>query len=739
MRQLFLFLAAALLLVLMFNPAVQSDASNVSAFYYGIFEDGNMRSNDADYVVMLDDLAARGIRDILFTNKTPNVTMSDQRDFRVVAAPMGELYSAWFYNIAAPATLDAARAAINPIIDKLVGHPSVRGYNLFDDAVPAMNEKLKLAVQVFRERDLVNPASPMIVQRQLGLEVYSYVRPDIFLTYNYPALNQNAPCDFYLHSQHWVDEIRLTTQLKPADQPLWVVLQTHSTRDSPHDPDLTKLREPTVEEVRLQHWLAVGEGAKGIFWFIYSTLPGQNWRGLQDNPTLFNEITALASRVDVVKSTLKNTHKVTDRFHSPQPLDDVYVSTLYDASEQTYYVVVANQQCSQQSVSVESWYFDGGLRDMETNQSVALGEHFTLAGGDGRLFKVTGLTPGTYPLEQPNLVRNPSFEIDLDNNSLADEWSVTNQYLDKSHGWNSTTSVRITGPNGYFFQDIDLKPNTHYYLSHRVRAQNFSGGVLGMRYVKVNGPSQILASTTWHYSGSHDWEKRIVSFRTPPDMLDGRLDVIWAGMETGGVGWIDAIVLCEVRHPCEDRYLLEVSPPLSTTPTDTPVVTPGGNTPTVNPEVNLIINGGFEMFTASADQPEAWKMKGNGKARRKCKSAVPLFAFQGSCVYQIKGRVGTKSVLVQPLPFDLTSGTVLTLNLAVESKSLEAGLDVRVIARYATGKHKLVLDIPPGTYAYQVLTAHKILDADTVRLKIKIRSTSTAGRARLDAVSLFAR
>src|SRR5690606_30758167 len=155
---------------------------------------GNMRSNDADYAVMLNDLAARGIRDILFTNKTPSVILSDQGDFRVIAAPMGELYSAWFYNPAAPVTLESARAIINPIIDKLVGHPSVRGYNLFDDAVPAMNEKLRLTVQVFRERDADNPASPMMVQRQAGLEVYSYVRPEVFLTYNYPARNRNSPC-----------------------------------------------------------------------------------------------------------------------------------------------------------------------------------------------------------------------------------------------------------------------------------------------------------------------------------------------------------------------------------------------------------------------------------------------------------------------------------------------------------------------------------------------------------------
>src|SRR5690606_15630958 len=114
---------------------------------------------------------------------------------------------------------------------------------------------------------------------------------------------------------------------------LWVVLQTHSTRSSPQDPDPTVLREPTVEEVRLQHWLAIGEGAKGIYWFIYSTLPGQNWRGLQDNPTLFNEVTALTGWVNVVRPILKNTEKVADRFHSPQSPDQVYVSTLYDKSK----------------------------------------------------------------------------------------------------------------------------------------------------------------------------------------------------------------------------------------------------------------------------------------------------------------------------------------------------------------------------------------------------------------------
>ena len=718
------------------STEAQADPSAFDGFYYGVFEDGNMRSNDADYAIMLEDLATRGIRDILFTNKTPSATLSDQGDFRVIAAPMGELYSAWFHNPTAPATVEAARTIINPIIDKLVGHPSVRGYNLFDDAVPAMNEKLRLAVQVFRERDAQNPASPMIVQRQLGLEVYSYVRPDVFLTYNYPALNQKAPCDFYLHpSQNWVDEIRLTTQQKPFNQPLWVVLQTHSTRSSPQDPDPTVLREPTVEEVRLQHWLAIGEGAKGIYWFIYSTLPGQNWRGLRDNPALFGEVTALVSRVDTVRSILKSARKVTDRFHSPQPLDQVYVSTLYDQSKQTYYVVVANQQCTQQTVSLDSWHFDGVLKDAETGETVTLGAPFALRGGDGRLFEVTNLALITPPPAQANLVTNASFEIDQNNDKLADDWSVLDQYLDHTVGWNSASSVVISGVDGYFFQDIDLKPNTRYYLSHRVKALNFSGSALGVRYAKVNGQGSVLASTTWHYSGSHDWEKRVVSFRTPPDITDGRLDVIWDNLDAGGVGWIDSLVLCEARYPCEDSYLLEASPPLSTPPTVTPVVT-DGVTPTAKPHENLIINGGFELFGASPDQPEGWTLEATGKAKRKCRTDSG-FAFDGSCVYQVKGLADTKSVLKQTSKIPLPGGSPLVLSAAVEGKALEAGASIRVKIHYTDSKGKLVLDIPPGTYSYQTLTTSTMLQGDVRKLKTKIRNLNTSGRARIDALSLY--
>ena len=99
---------------------------------------------------------------------------------------MGELYEQW-WNLPETTDIATARQVIGPMVDKLKVHPSIRGYNLLDDATPDRNELMRLAVQVFRERDPQRPASPMMVPNDLGRQVFDYVQPGAFLTYNYPV------------------------------------------------------------------------------------------------------------------------------------------------------------------------------------------------------------------------------------------------------------------------------------------------------------------------------------------------------------------------------------------------------------------------------------------------------------------------------------------------------------------------------------------------------------------------
>jgi hypothetical protein len=213
----------------------------------------------------------------------------------------------------------------------------------------------------------------------------------------YPVGEWNAPCDFTLTgfgytNRTFVSYIREVTMSKPPDTPLWIVLQTHGAPQF-------DLRTPIPAEVRLQYWLAVGEGAQAVYWFIYSTQQG--WIGLEDNPTLYAEVTSLAQRTGVLRPHLSGAHKVADRFGAT---GGAYTATLIGQDERVY-AVVANQSCDSRTVSVSSSE-QGALRDLESGQVYSFGQGFTLSGGDGRMFELIGPQPA--PTHTPTRTSIPT-------------------------------------------------------------------------------------------------------------------------------------------------------------------------------------------------------------------------------------------------------------------------------------------------------------------------------------------
>ncbi|MDQ3700459.1 MAG: hypothetical protein M3442_06005, partial [Chloroflexota bacterium] len=368
-------------------------------FTYGMFEDANYVSGTSDFAATVADLKARHFDSILFTNNftyrdEPLLRVADELEFGIVFAPHAELSAGW-WPAAAPATLDHARTVIYPLVDHVRGHPSLMGYSVIDDAPKALASKITLATQAFRERDPDRPAGPVLVAGHD--EVYRAARPDIALTYIYPALVVKPPCDFSRHDgartlDAVTERLRQLAVLAEHRVPIWLILQAHGgTKEyDPAHPDGTALREPTVEEVRLQHWLALGEGVKGIFWFIYSTQ--QFWTGVRDNPVLRAELTDLAGRTAPLRGLLPSLRKGEDRVTVSGPADTPapfrpYVSTLFDENGGVY-VVAANRSCSPQQLTLRAPGVRGWLRDVEANRWYRLGTVLTFRGGDGKLFEL---------------------------------------------------------------------------------------------------------------------------------------------------------------------------------------------------------------------------------------------------------------------------------------------------------------------------------------------------------------
>ncbi len=529
----------------------------IDHFLYGIFDSAGLVGGSVDFENYIKNAQAHGLDSALIINAIPDLSIPDRLNFKVIASPLYDLYRQWFYfesyhsgaalcggNI----TIDCARKIIGPIVDAIKGHPSVKGYYIFDDATAQSKERIRLANQVFQEHDALNPASPGLLPGSNGQAVFEYTQPKAFIAYDYPARNAYPTCNFSEGGyQDWVSRLRETMQARPMSVPYWAILQAHGSTTG-------SLRTPTAEEMRLLNWLALGEDAKGIFWFTWSTDPDQFWKGIKDNPELLVEVTTLARRINPLKPYLSRIQKISDKFQI-SPSGNAYVSTLKDFSNGKLYVIAANHSCSSQNLALSSWFFKAKLKDLETGAVANLGTLLAFRGGDGKLFEVLDPVPLS-PTPQPNLVKNPSFEIDADKNDIPDNWGAGG-IRDTTVSHSGTASLKVTGPSSTVSsQVVTLKPDTKYYASWYMKGQNLTGSHLGFVYVQTNPKEAYLDFVMWDQSGSYDWVKRVGFFKTPGDYITGKINIGWK-VTNGSTFWVDDLTLCEADLPCADSYLAE--------------------------------------------------------------------------------------------------------------------------------------------------------------------------------------
>lgn len=372
------------------EPAEASPAPGRSGdFPLGIFEDAGMIGGNAElFRALINDVQARGFDSLMFANNrvsrdTAMLAVSDELGLQVFMMPAWDFDRTW-WPPEVPETIEAARLAAAPVVAAWGPHPSLKGYIVKDEPERYATTKVALMTQALRELDPARPATPILIGTNRVGPIFSAAQPEVMLIDVYPAGKNNPIGDFTLtgfgyHDLDFVEYIRLVGQDRPANKPLWIILQTHS-----FESERFALREPVPAEVRAQNWLAIGEGATGIFWFIYGTQ--QSWRGLADNPPLYQEVTDLARRVGPLREILLSVRKVEDMFHvsgNHQP----YVSTL--SNSEKLYAVVVNRDCEQpQAISVHSQMFSGRLRDVETGQIYDLGAPVLFEPGDGKLFEL---------------------------------------------------------------------------------------------------------------------------------------------------------------------------------------------------------------------------------------------------------------------------------------------------------------------------------------------------------------
>src|SRR3989344_1529386 len=387
--------------------------SNVDYFPIGIFEDGNITSgNSADFTDMVNNLKSKGFDSVMFTNNSANrdeamLSVSDNLTMNVFFAPYYEMHRNWYTTDVNPnppaATIENARTAIYPLIDKVKNHPSVKGYLLYDEPGGTDDQnRIALAKQVVEERDPTRFSTPVLIGLNRAEPILDATKPEVMLIDVYPMGGANPACDYSMSGfgytpatfgqfgfsdDDMVAYIRAVTRTKDPNIPLWVILQTHNWGDPGVDNGFYSLRKPSAAEVRAQNWMAIGEGATGIFWFIYTSQQG--WTGLKDETNLMNEVSTLANRLNPLRGTLLGLKRnSTDQFSVSGP-NNPYISTLVSADgSQKYAVAVNRESCSSnQNLTINS-SLSGSLKDLETGQIYAQGASINFLPGDGKIFEL---------------------------------------------------------------------------------------------------------------------------------------------------------------------------------------------------------------------------------------------------------------------------------------------------------------------------------------------------------------
>lgn len=306
---------------------------------------------------------------------------------KLLFAPAYELDRSWWGDgeKTFPDTPEQARKAAEGIVGAVKGERSLLGYVLYDEPGPELISRVCRITQAFRQADPERAATGVFIGTDPARQrLVRECQPSVVLIDVYPFTRESKPGDFtmrgFFSSLDFVDYIRSYSRYLEG-RPLWVLLQTHGT-----DWEGYKLREPSRAELRAMNWMALGEGADGIFYFHWSSF--QTWRGLGDNPQLLEEVGNFSERIQPIKGLLVGLERVEGEFFAHPTDPHHYASTLRRGNSQEEYVVVVNRDVQRSRDIAVISARAARLRDLLSGRVYALGEAIRLGPGDGRIFRV---------------------------------------------------------------------------------------------------------------------------------------------------------------------------------------------------------------------------------------------------------------------------------------------------------------------------------------------------------------
>jgi hypothetical protein len=410
------------------------------------------------------------------------LSAGNDKNFDIYLNPNGTLEDTWWPS-SVSATYANALAAAQSVVNAWGGYNCLKMYYTTDEPSLDRLTKLDLLTQAFRELDPSRQAAPILIGTDRVGPHLNASEPAVLMIDVYPCAWGSSIGDFTMNGYGYpnldfVSYTRTVVEEQPAPVSTWFILQSHSFGSG----GSFSLRQPELEEMRRMFWTAIGEGAKGIFWFIYSTSsdPSQAWLGLKDSQRAedYTEVGDLAGRILPLRSLLLETQKAPDECFVS---GGGYVSTLMSHSGDHFYAVVVNEDCvNSQALTLSSGRFNR-IRDLETGTEVSLDTPIVYRPGDGKIYELQ--TVLDYPPQTPvNLQVSEVTEtrIGLQWQPSMEGGQPLGYRIYDAHG------MMLDTVEDSFFFHMPLHPDWIYY--YQVSAYNNAG---------ESAPSELVYGQTY--------------------------------------------------------------------------------------------------------------------------------------------------------------------------------------------------------------------------------------------------
>lgn len=254
-------------------------AKDSEIYPIGIYAPGN----PTNYTL----LKKAGISHILAGATKTNLDAAKACGLRVIATP----------GMSANAPLDIQK--VYKTVHQFDKHPALFSWYLIDepDYTKTDPEQVKTLNRYLKLKGIRKPTSLVVFK---GYEAADYAEiPDIMMLDRYPI----GLWDFENFNKH----VRLARLATPKKTPLYTVIQafdwsTHSNMVAGYD--FTKMRPPTLDEIRNMTWSSLGLGANGIFYYCFES---SNWK-MKEHSEVWENLKTVIAEVRKHESLFKGEH-----------------------------------------------------------------------------------------------------------------------------------------------------------------------------------------------------------------------------------------------------------------------------------------------------------------------------------------------------------------------------------------------------------------------------------------------